>query len=178
MRVCLVGELSVGKTTICYDMINKKDFTHPTIGLDFYAVQYKNHKINLWDTAGQERYRSLLPMYIKKANVILYVISARYLKEEDYVYWKNYIDLNSTSNYKIIIIVTKCDINRNYKNELVYLKNFFPNHTILFRFNNNISNKILDEIIKYNIQEEIPTEILDLKQESKYDFNKKIKCCA
>lgn len=177
MRVCLVGELSVGKTTICYDMINKKDFTHPTIGLDFYSVVYKNHKINLWDTAGQERYRSLLPMYIKKARVILYVVSARYLKDEDYPYWKTYIEHNSSPDYQLIIIVTKCDLHKNYKNDLIYLKNFFPNNIILFRFNNNISNKILNEIIKYDIPEEKPQDLVDLTREDKYNFNKKVKCC-
>lgn len=130
MRICLVGESSVGKTTICQNMVGINKPTTATIGLDYFSLTYKNYKINLWDTAGEERYRALLPMYLRKAKIIIYVISAQNLSKEDYSYWLNYIDNNAENNYKIILVVTKCDLVKNYKKNLIFLKNHFPFNNI------------------------------------------------
>lgn len=148
MRVCLIGEASVGKTTLCHDMIGITKTPSPTIGLEFHVVNYKNNKIQLWDTAGEERYRALLPMYLRRAKIIIYVISALNLANEKYSYWLQYINDNAENNYKIIIVITKCDLFKNYKNHIVFLKDFLPKSYILYRYNNNISKDLLDKIVE------------------------------
>jgi Ras-related protein Rab-6A len=78
-KIIFIGDPSVGKSSILsrfYD--DKFDLEYqPTIGLDF---QHKNYEINgntiklyLYDTAGQEKFKSLIPMYIRDANIILIV---------------------------------------------------------------------------------------------------------
>ena len=78
-KIIFIGDPSVGKSSILsrfYD--DKFDLEYqPTIGLDF---QHKNFEINgntikiyLYDTAGQEKFKSLIPMYIRDANIILIV---------------------------------------------------------------------------------------------------------
>jgi small GTP-binding protein len=183
MRVCLVGEAGVGKTTLCKQMLGLKGPTKTTIGLDFYSVYYKNSKVQLWDTAGQERYRSLLPMYLKKAKIILYVISAGELDKEDYFYWLSYIKSNADQDYKIIIIITKCDIYKDYKHNLVYLKNLFKDEKVFYKFNNNISKELLEEIISYEVIEDNNNDIIEIS-DSYYELsggddfrNRKPKCC-
>ena len=151
MRVCLVGETSVGKTTICHNIVGINRIPSATIGLEFYSTKYKGQKINFWDTAGQERYRALLPMYLRKAKTIIYVISALNLTKENYSYWLDYIEKNADDNYNIIIVVTKCDLAKNYKKDLVFLKEYLPNVDIVFRFNDNISNQLLEIIYQLNI---------------------------
>lgn len=53
------------------------DNIQPTIGIDFIskniAVQGKMIRLQLWDTAGQERFKSLIPSYLKDANMALVV---------------------------------------------------------------------------------------------------------
>jgi len=48
-----------------------------TIGLDFHSknvvINNKNIRLNFYDTAGQEKFKSLIPMYIRDANVIIIV---------------------------------------------------------------------------------------------------------
>lgn len=75
-KVVVVGEYSVGKTSLAQRFINKTftGRTEPTIGAAFQVrtVQVpsgQSVKLEIWDTAGSERYRSLMPMYYRDALV-------------------------------------------------------------------------------------------------------------
>lgn len=76
-KVVMVGPASVGKTTMLQaltspDNIRKAELT---VGASF--TLYKRElpschvNLNLWDTAGQERYLSMVPLYIRDADVII-----------------------------------------------------------------------------------------------------------
>lgn len=78
-KIIFLGDQSVGKSSIinryAHNMFN--EVYESTIGLDF---QSKNNIINgtnirllLFDTAGQEKYKSLIPMYIRDADIIIIV---------------------------------------------------------------------------------------------------------
>lgn len=188
MRVCLIGETGVGKTTLCKQIINDRDIiTQPTIGCEFYSITHKQHQIELWDTAGQERYQALLPMYIRRAKIIIYVISATNLEKENYPYWINYINNSAELNHQIIIVLTKCDINKNYTKDIIYLKNFLNDNPIIYKFNNNISKKLLNTIISSynnipNPDNNTSDNLIDI-DDNYIDFNdkdfrnNKPKCC-
>ena len=78
-KIIFLGDQSVGKSSILNRFYQNKfepDY-QATIGLDFHS---KNIEINgtsirllLYDTAGQEKFKSLIPMYIRDANIILVV---------------------------------------------------------------------------------------------------------
>ena len=78
-KIIFLGDQSVGKSSILNRFYQDKfepDY-QATIGLDFHS---KNTEINgesirllLYDTAGQEKFKSLIPMYIRDANIILVV---------------------------------------------------------------------------------------------------------
>jgi small GTP-binding protein len=78
-KVCLIGNTGVGKTCI---MVRKMSGTYDpatraSVGADFgrLSVQGKERRImvKLWDTAGSERFRSLSPLYLRGANVLIMV---------------------------------------------------------------------------------------------------------
>jgi GTPase SAR1 family protein len=77
-KVVIIGEYSVGKTSLCQRFINRVvGKTEPTIGAAFQVktVPLPNStqtvKLEIWDTAGSERYRSLMPMYYRDAAVAM-----------------------------------------------------------------------------------------------------------
>jgi Ras-related protein Rab-6A len=48
-----------------------------TVGIDFNVKDIckkgQNYRLQMWDTAGQERYRSLIPTYLKNAQLAVFV---------------------------------------------------------------------------------------------------------
>ena len=78
-KLIFLGDQFVGKSSILNRFYQDKfepDY-QATIGLDFHS---KNVNINgntvrllLYDTAGQEKFKSLIPMYIRDANIIIVV---------------------------------------------------------------------------------------------------------
>ena len=78
-KLVIIGDISVGKTAIT-ERFNTNKFNNdysPSIGIDFCNkdIKFKNIdiKISVWDTAGQEKYKSLIPNYIKNANIIFLI---------------------------------------------------------------------------------------------------------
>lgn len=81
-KVVIMGASSAGKTSLLTYLVFRRFSEHidSTIGASFFAYQreYRGCKytLNLWDTAGQEKYHSIIPMYVRHADVILLVYDA------------------------------------------------------------------------------------------------------
>lgn len=82
IKLCIVGEPGVGKTSMLYQYVFKKfdQNTRPTVGCDFSTklkstVDGKTIRLQLWDIAGQERFNAVSKMYIRGAlgNLCSYV---------------------------------------------------------------------------------------------------------
>ncbi|XP_003388661.1 PREDICTED: ras-related protein Rab-22A-like [Amphimedon queenslandica] len=79
VKVCLLGDVGVGKTSLVgrfvHDTFSQNITT--TLGASFMSksltVDNSTIKFQIWDTAGQERYRSLLPMYYRNAAAAIVV---------------------------------------------------------------------------------------------------------
>ena len=78
-KIIFLGDQYVGKSSILnrfYQDKFEEDY-QATIGLDFHSknVDINNTTIRLllYDTAGQEKFKSLIPMYIRDANIIIVV---------------------------------------------------------------------------------------------------------
>jgi len=73
VKVCILGDASVGKSSLLVKFITGKfnEYQESTVGAAYMQKSLIHHgqsyKMQIWDTAGQERYHSLAPMYYKGA---------------------------------------------------------------------------------------------------------------
>jgi len=81
-KTVIIGNYAVGKTSLVRRLIYGA-FSHnveSTIGCAFnkYSVPIRDEAVtfDLWDTAGHERFRSVLPFYVRGADIILFVFDA------------------------------------------------------------------------------------------------------
>ena len=79
MKVVLLGDSGVGKTSLAGRLISDEFQPQTTPTISGAGVQVARDiddvhvEFTLWDTAGQEKYRSITPMYVRGANVLLLV---------------------------------------------------------------------------------------------------------
>jgi Ras-related protein Rab-7A len=79
MKVLLLGDAGVGKTSVLCQFVNREFSTHyrPTVGADFVSRQLEVDgtflTLQIWDTAGQERFRSLASSYFRGTEVCVLV---------------------------------------------------------------------------------------------------------
>ena len=115
IKITLVGNPSVGKTSIIEQYINKRfDFNvSSTIGESHFSkyirINNENILVTLWDTAGQERYKSLNTIFLKNSNIVIFVYDIT--------------SINSFNNLKEWIKETKEIIENDYVCGIVGNKN-------------------------------------------------------
>ena len=79
LKLIVVGNQGTGKSCILNRFVNEtfEENYQATIGLDFQSKNIIIHdqdvRLIIYDTAGQEKFRSLIPMYIREAQIILLV---------------------------------------------------------------------------------------------------------
>ena len=120
LKIVLVGESSVGKTSILTKFIENtfQDSIESTVGGTFNSKVIrcedidKSLKLDIWDTAGQERYRSVTKMFYKDADVALlvYDITSKKSFEELQNYWVNQVLETSMKKTLLCIIANKSDL--------------------------------------------------------------------
>ncbi len=123
LKIVLIGQSSVGKTALISQYMNKIfiETSITTIGTDkFTKIEEVNNsevKLNIWDTAGQERFRSLSPLFLKGANIVLmiYDITNENSFKELKNFWYQKVKDN-TKNIILGIIANKSDL---YENEVI-----------------------------------------------------------
>ena len=78
-KIIFLGDQGVGKSSILNRFANDKfeNNYQATIGLDFHSksarIDNQDVRLLLYDTAGQEKFRSLIPMYMRDADIIIVV---------------------------------------------------------------------------------------------------------
>ena len=117
MKIVLVGETQVGKTSIVTRLMsNKFQGSSPaTIGATFqnYKVTTKRGTSNfqIWDTAGQEKFRSLAPMYYRSADIALLCFDITKQETLDGLEtWAHELVEKGPPNMIKIVVGTKCDL--------------------------------------------------------------------
>ena len=79
LKLIVVGNQGTGKSSILNRFVNETfdERYQATIGLDFQSKNITIHdqdvRLIIYDTAGQEKFRSLIPMYIREAQIILFI---------------------------------------------------------------------------------------------------------
>ena len=123
LKVIIVGDSGVGKTSLMNKYINDKFSKHyqATIGADFLTkevpVDDKLVSIQIWDTAGQERFQSLGKAFYRGADacVLMYDITDSKSFESLGVWYDEFImnaSISSTnaSNFPFVVMGNKCDL--------------------------------------------------------------------
>jgi small GTP-binding protein len=162
LKMVMIGDSGVGKSCIISRFIYNKynEYINTTIGAQFMSREIDNkYRIDIWDTAGQERFRSLIPLYIRGANIICFVISVSSNPEDiekQKEYWLNYIkkEFGNFTNYKKLLVYNKKDLNPDY--ELISDENFDYSIMISCKTGDGIDRleKLISEIV-YSIEPSI-----------------------
>ena len=117
-KLIVVGDINTGKTSILNRFANNifDEQYQATIGLDFISRNYTIHnqeiRLVLYDTAGQEKFRSLIPMYIREAQIILIIYDISNKNTFDSIP-KWFSDILNVKNDEVIygLIGNKSDLN-------------------------------------------------------------------
>jgi small GTP-binding protein len=99
IKIILLGESKVGKTSLINSFLNK-NFLENTLSTLEYSfvnkiinIDQNYYEIHLWDTAGQERYRSLSKIYIKGAQIVIFVYDITDKKSfSELPFWVKYVE--------------------------------------------------------------------------------------
>jgi len=204
-KVILVGDSSVGKTTIISRYINLYN-PNPmsTTGASYSLKEtlFKNNikiSFEIWDTAGQERYRSLNKIFYNNTNICFLVFDTTNKQSFDNIlnFWYKEVyeyNNNNYSNSNIIfgIIGNKIDL-ENIKVKIDEVKNFSEKigaEFILASAKNNIGiNEIFKKLGEKFIEQNQNNNNINYKNSKDQnqlkleDFNisqnikKKKKCC-
>ena len=116
-KIIFLGDQYVGKSSILnrfYQDKFEQDY-QATIGLDFHSknVEINNTTIRLllYDTAGQEKFKSLIPMYIRDANIIIVVYDIS--NKDSFIHTEHWV--NETKDLKrddaiFVLVGNKIDL--------------------------------------------------------------------
>ena len=77
VRGVILGKCGTGKTTFLLHARDSDTCTEisPTIGVDSISIKYDHVTFRCWATSGNERFREIIPMFIKKSDVAIYVFN-------------------------------------------------------------------------------------------------------
>ena len=118
IKVILLGDTGVGKTSIINRYINNKfdPDNDSTLSSSFSTKEViKNdvlYRLNLWDTIGQEKYNAITTILIKGSNIVILVYSVDSLSSfENIDFWYNNIkDILQEDKYVLAIVGNKSDL--------------------------------------------------------------------
>lgn len=117
VKTCVIGSQGVGKTSMIFQLSMKqfKMNVAPTIGASFSCkvidVDSYTVRFQIWDTAGQETYKSMLPMYYRKANLAMAVYDITcYESFLSLPKWIEELKKNVDNECVVCIIGNKCDL--------------------------------------------------------------------
>jgi small GTP-binding protein len=115
LRVILIGECGVGKTSIL-ERYHRNYFTpesRTTIGIDF-AVKHitlddNQIKLQIWDTSGQEKFHSITKSYYRSGDICLLVYDTGSTESFDTLggWFQEYRESNPTGI--LVVVGTKTD---------------------------------------------------------------------
>ncbi|XP_077997000.1 ras-related protein Rab-31-like [Glandiceps talaboti] len=151
-KVVVLGSQGVGKTSVVLRYVSNhfSQQVTPTIGASFFTIKMNidDHrvKLQLWDTAGQERFRSMAPMYYRKANaaLLVYDISA----PDTFTAIKSWVEeLQRNVDEKIVLCVlaNKCDLVEHRKVSLEEAQDYASSIGALFFETSALTNQGLQE---------------------------------
>ena len=158
VKVVLLGESGVGKTSIITQFISKNfnqrcpsSVTAQFISKIMKFPEYsKNLKFDIWDTVGQEKYRSLTKIFYKDADIIIFVyditteFSFKAIKDYWYKETKEHTDIEPI----LALAANKIDL---YKDEQITNsdgKEYADEINAIFQNTSALSNTGIDNLFE------------------------------
>lgn len=121
IKVLVIGEGGVGKTTLIHRLVTGKYSDQPmTIGMGFATKVMKTNggqevKLQLWDIGGQSRFRLFVPSAKGGAKGVVLVFDlsrpSTFVRLDDWVRLVR-TDLPAERHIPIILVGAKCDLKR------------------------------------------------------------------
>ena len=117
IKIILIGESSVGKTSLISTYNGKKFEENTVTTLNFSSKKKEitiddiKYKVEIWDTAGQERYRSVSQIFIKGSQIVIFVYDITKLNSFSQLsFWINYIKELISSDAVFGVVGNKIDL--------------------------------------------------------------------
>mmetsp|Transcript_21600 Transcript_21600/g.30233 ORF Transcript_21600/g.30233 Transcript_21600/m.30233 type:complete len:315 (+) Transcript_21600:377-1321(+) len=117
-KILFLGDEGAGKTAFIQRFLTN-DFSEmhsPTVGMDFKSdtlfLGGRITKLKIWDASGHIKFRSLIPQYIRDADVIVLMFSTSSRESFDSLdTWLNTIlEVRPTSELLLVLVGTKVDL--------------------------------------------------------------------
>ena len=117
LKIVLLGETAIGKTNLINVFLGNKfnpisiPTLNPTSSEKKINIYETNYTINMWDTIGQERYRSMTKMFLKGANIVLFVYDIT--KKSSFIelnYWVKLVEEELGNNPILGVCANKIDL--------------------------------------------------------------------
>ncbi|NVM37198.1 MAG: GTP-binding protein [Candidatus Lokiarchaeota archaeon] len=122
IKICLLGEANVGKTSLVYRFIENKfrENYKSTLGVnllkkDIAIEGYGDVSAQIWDLGGQESFKSLRKLYLEGANgaLLVYDMTSKKTYEKLDEWIQSFRD--ARDNAPIILIGNKSDLEKQIK---------------------------------------------------------------
>ena len=117
VKLIILGDSCVGKSTFFFKLQNKVAESCATIGVDFFSsiidLNTEIIKYTLWDTSGHERYTSITNNYLQNvAGIILVFDVTNPTSLDNLTNWMNKLyEINKCNHsHPILLLGNKCDI--------------------------------------------------------------------
>ena len=175
-KLIVVGNISTGKSSIINRFVNEtfvEDY-QATIGLDFQSKNLTIHdqdgRLILYDTAGQEKVRSLIPMYIREAQIILliYDISNRESFESLPKWFSDILEVK-TNEAVFVLVGNKIDLENERQVSTEEGKRFAAEKNLIFQEVSAKNGMNIEELFNNQI-----FEAVYLKFKSEFDKRQKM----
>ena len=171
VKLIIVGESHVGKTSIIHQLMDKKfdEGTIQTIGRgekNYKEFNFSNVKVilEIWDTAGQERFRTLNKIFIKDAKIIILVYDITEKKTFDEIcnfWYKDIISqLDNIDKLIIGIVGNKSDLYQKQEVDLNDAKNYADSINAIFK-----ETSVKDEECINELFEELAQKFLEVNKD-------------
>lgn len=137
-RICLLGDSSVGKTSLLTrycDGTFKEKYSN-TIGVDFRVVTLQHQdtiaKVHIWDTAGQERFKSIAINYFRSSHGFIFVYDIT--SQNSFRDVNNWIELAFSNNKNTVVnclignksdLEDKREVTTQQGEDVAKMRNFF-----------------------------------------------------
>ena len=127
--IVLIGDCGAGKSSLLAAHMSGKPPAKPpssTIGMSWCNISPavgRSKPISCWDTAGQERYRSLIPMYTRNANGLVFLSPAG-TRTDVFAAQERLREAirDSIELLHVALVISKCDLNINCDSTLEELQ--------------------------------------------------------
>ena len=186
-KVIFLGNSGVGKSSIISRFCNDKfdPSFQSTVGLDFHKKEIPYEKTTLkllfYDTAGQEKFRSLIPMYVRDANIMVIVYDITNSESfSQLTFWLGMLEDLKREEAILVILGNKSDMDDRRVIQTDYAKEFAKKYNAIFtevsaKTGANIQDLFLNEIVRkivnsYKIKEniEVNKSNFSIKDESSF----------